>query len=92
MAGRVQIIVFGTNPPCARCKQAEEQARRAAEKFPAGQVVVEKYDALSEMGQKYGVMMTPTVFINNRKVSVGKVLTEAELVAKISEELGGWSK
>lgn len=89
MQDSVRVLVFGTTPPCARCRKAEEEARRAAEKFPPGQVVVEKHDALSEVGLKYGVMVTPTVVINDQKVAVGKVLTEAELVEKIAKELGG---
>ncbi|MEW6423223.1 MAG: thioredoxin family protein [Bacillota bacterium] len=89
MTDCVRVLVFGTTPPCARCRQAEEQARRAAEKFPAGQVLVEKHDALSELGQKYGIMMTPTVLINDKKVSVGKVLNESELAEIIEKELGG---
>ena len=41
----LQIKVFGTTPPCVNCKRAEEQARKAAERF-IGRVVVVKLDAL----------------------------------------------
>ena len=37
----LQIKVFGTTPPCASCKRAEMQARKAAEQF-SGQVEVVK--------------------------------------------------
>ena len=85
---RVKIMVFGTTPACVRCRQAEMEARQAAEEFPAGQVTVEKYDALSEMGQKHGVTITPTILVNGRKVSSGKVPSRTELAEIIRKELG----
>ncbi len=89
MEGKVKVLVFGTTPPCARCKKAEEEAQRAAEKFSPGQVTVEKHDALSETGQKYEIMLTPTVVVNDKKVAVGKVLSEEELVEIIRQEVRG---
>jgi hypothetical protein len=44
----LQIRVFGTTPPCANCKRAEQQARMAAEQFP-GQVEVLKLDAIESL-------------------------------------------
>lgn len=88
LKSNVRILVFGTQPPCARCQQAEREAQLAAEKFPPGRVTVEKHDALSELGQKYGVMLTPTVMINGKTVAVGRVLKESELVEIIKEEAG----
>lgn len=87
MAKVVKVLVFGTTPSCARCKQAEREARIAAEKFPPGRVIVEKHDALGEMGQKYQVMLTPTVIISEKTVAVGKVLMESELVELIRKEV-----
>lgn len=88
MESKVKILVFGTNPPCAKCQQAEREARLAAERFPAGQVVVEKHNALSEMGQKYGIAVTPTIIVNDKKVATGKVLTKDELVEIVKKEIG----
>ena len=39
----LQIKIFGTTPPCANCKRAEREARKAAEQFP-GQIEVLKLD------------------------------------------------
>ena len=41
----IEVKVFGSEPPCVKCKQAEQEARKAAAKFP-GQVSVEKLSAL----------------------------------------------
>jgi len=84
----VKIKVFGTTPPCAKCMETEKRAKNAAEKF-SGQVEVEKLDALSKEGDKYTVMLTPTVVINEKVVAVGKVPTEADFESAIKKELGG---
>jgi len=84
----IKVKVFGTNPPCAKCMETEKRAKNAAEKFH-GQVEVEKYDAMSKEGDKYSVMLTPTVVINEKVVSVGKLLSEAEFEKAIQKEVGG---
>ncbi|MHB1043419.1 MAG: thioredoxin family protein [Eubacteriales bacterium] len=87
MAKVVKVLVFGATPSCARCKKAEKEARLAAEKFPPGRVIVEKHDALGEIGQKYQIMLTPTIIISEKTVAVGKVLKESELVELIGKEV-----
>lgn len=86
---RVKVLVFGTTPPCARCLEAERIARQAAENFPSGCVVVEKHDALSQAGRHFQIAVTPTIVVNEKKVAVGKVPSEAELVEIIGKELEG---
>jgi len=88
MTNTIKILVFGTTPSCARCLQAEKEAKGAAGRFPAGSVVVEKHDALSETGRKYGVIMTPTVIVAEKKVAVGRVLAEDDLVELLKKETG----
>lgn len=87
MADIVEILVFGATPACSRCLQAEKEARSAAERFPPGSVVVKKHNALSETGRKYGVNITPTVLVMGKKLAAGKVLSEAELVEIIRNEM-----
>ena len=84
----ITVKVFGSTPPCAKCKEVEKRAKKIAEKYP-GKVEVVKFDALSEEGDKYGIMLTPTVVINDRVVATGKVLSEDDLEKSIKEELGG---
>jgi hypothetical protein len=82
----IKLKVFGTNPPCAKCLEAEKRAKNAANKFK-GQVEVEKFDALSKEGDKYSVMLTPTVVINEKVIAVGKLLSENEFETSIKKEL-----
>jgi hypothetical protein len=82
----VQVKVFGTTPPCARCKRAEREARKAAERFP-GQVEVVHLDALGPEAQAYGLMVTPVIVIGERVVSTGKVLPAEKLVPIIKADM-----
>ncbi len=67
----VIIRVFGPDPPCKKCKAAETIAREVAQKFEG--VAVEKHDVFSDEAEKYNIMMTPTVLVNDTAVEVGKV-------------------
>ncbi len=84
----IKIKVFGSTPPCAKCGEVEKRAIKVAGKYP-GQVEVSKLGALSEEGDKYGIMLTPTVVINDKVVAVGKVISEDELEKLIKKELEG---
>lgn len=84
----VQIKVFGTTPPCANCKRAEEQAMRAAERFP-GQVEVLKLDALGPEAEAYGLMTTPLVVVADEVVGMGRVVSADRLAAIIQRKLEG---
>lgn len=82
----VKIKVFGSTPPCAKCKEVENRAKNVAGKY-SGKVEVAKFGAFSEEGDKYGVMLTPTVVVNDKVISVGKVISEDELDKVIKKEL-----
>ncbi|GAJ20658.1 unnamed protein product [marine sediment metagenome] len=84
----VTIKVFGPTPPCAKCKRAEREARKAAEQFP-GQVEVVKLDALGPEAEAYGLMVTPTVVIDDEIIGTGKVVPAEQLAAHIRSVLGG---
>lgn len=84
----LQIKVFGTTPPCASCKRAEREARKAAEGF-AGRVEVVHLDALGPEAQPYGLMVTPVVVIGEEVIAAGKVLPAPKLVPIIEKKLGG---
>ena len=82
----IQVKVFGTTPPCANCKRAEREARKAAELFP-GRVEVVHLDALGPEAQQYGLMVTPVVVVGEDIVSTGKVLPAPKLVPIIEKAL-----
>ena len=82
----ITVKVFGSTPPCAKCKEVEQRAIKVAQKYP-GKVEVAKFDALSEEGDKYGVILTPTVVINEKVLATGKVISEDEIENSIKQEL-----
>ena len=84
----VKIKVFGSTPPCAKCKEMEKRAKKVAEKFP-GQVEVAKFDAISDEGRKYSVMFTPTVIIDDKVLAAGEVVSEGDLEKAIKKEMEG---
>ena len=86
----VSIKIFGTTPPCAKCKEMEKRAQNIAARF-SGDVDVAKFDALSEEGDRYGIMSTPTIVVNDKVVSIGKLVTEEELEKIIQKEMEGIS-
>ncbi len=86
--GLIEVKVFGAEPPCVKCKQTEQEAKKAAARFP-GQVRVEKLSALSPEGVAFGFAMTPAVVVNGKVVSQGRVPQVAELEGIFRAELGG---
>ena len=84
----IEVRVFGSEPPCANCKRTEEEAKKAAAKFP-GQVTVKKYSARSPEALQLGLVMTPAVVVNGKMISQGRVPKEAEFERLFRSELGG---
>jgi hypothetical protein len=84
----IDVLVFGAEPPCVKCKQSEQEARKAAARFP-GQVRVEKLSALSPEGMQFGFVLTPAVVVNGRVISQGRVPQQDELERIFRQELGG---
>lgn len=82
----VQIKIFGTTPPCANCKRAERQARRAANQFP-GQVEVVKLDAMGPEAERYGLMTTPMVVVGEDVVGAGKAVPADRLASMVKKRL-----
>jgi hypothetical protein len=85
----VEILIFGTNPPCTRCLQAEKIAREVAALFPEGLILIRKLDAWSDAGVRYKVTMTPTTMINGKRAAVGKVLSAEELKSLLDGIVAG---
>ena len=82
----IKVKVFGATPPCAKCKEVEKRASKVAEKY-SGQVEVTKLDAISEEGQKYNILFTPAVVVNDMVVASGEVISEGDLEKAIQKEL-----
>ncbi len=81
----VVIRVFGPSPGCAKCQAAENVAHQVAQKFEG--VAVEKYDVSSEEAERYNIMMTPTIVVDDVTVEVGKVPAAEKLEKAVKSAL-----
>jgi DNA-binding transcriptional MerR regulator len=77
---------FGAMLPCMKCIQTERIARRVAERHP-GRVVVRKFDALSSEAHRYGIIMTPTVIVDDEVVVSGRSLSGPRLEQLLERHL-----
>lgn len=82
----IEVKVFGTTPPCAKCKEVTKRANKVSEKYP-GKISVTHLDALSKEGDRYAIMMTPTIVINDKVVSIGKVPGQDDIEKMIKKEM-----
>ena len=85
----MEIKVFGTTPPCARCKAAEKAVREAVEEFGCKDIKIVKADILSDEAGKLGIMMSPAVVVGNKVVKVGGVPSKEEIKKAIEEARKG---
>jgi thiol-disulfide isomerase/thioredoxin len=83
----VLIRVFGPEPGCAKCKGAEKVATEVAQKFQG--VTVKKCDVFSNEAEKYSIMMTPTVMVNDVTVEVGRIPSAEKLESAVKKVLEG---
>ena len=81
----MKIRVFGTVPPCMKCKAAEKTVREAVKELGYTDIEVTKEDALSEEAGKLGIMMTPTVMADKKVIKVGGVPSKDEVKRAIEE-------
>lgn len=81
----MKIKVFGTTPPCMRCKAAEKAVREVVKELGYPNIEVVKADVLSDEAAKLGIMMTPAVAIDKRVIKIGGVPSKEEVKRAIEE-------
>ena len=84
----VKVEVIGPEPPCMRCQAVKRVVERAAEKLKQSGIMVniERANIMSkETVQKYGVLVSPALAINNTVKIMGRVPTPDEVEKLIRE-------
>ncbi|MDH5810657.1 MAG: thioredoxin family protein [Candidatus Methanomethylicaceae archaeon] len=81
------IKIFGADPPCARCKATERVAVEASKELGLS-VKVTHVSALSDEADKYDILSTPAVVINDKVVFSGRVPSKEEFKNLLIRELG----
>jgi small redox-active disulfide protein 2 len=81
----MKIQIFGSTPPCARCKMTEALVKRAVEELGYEDIEVVKLDAFSEEAERLGILMTPTTVIEDKIVKMGGVPSKDEVKRAIEK-------
>jgi protein-disulfide isomerase len=80
------IKVFGGEPPCAKCRAAEKILNEIVKEL-GSDVQVVHVSALSDEADKFDILTTPAVVINDKVIVVGVMPPKAELKKIIEKEI-----
>lgn len=69
----VRIEIIGLEPPCPKCSELVENAKKAAEKVGIQAEVVKLWVLSEDVRQKYGLLLSPALVIDGVVVAQGKV-------------------
>ena len=84
----VKVEILGPNPPCIRCQAAKKAVEKAAEKLKSSgiRVEIEKVNIMSkQVVQKYGVLVSPAIAINNAVKIMGRIPSVDEVEKLLKE-------
>ncbi len=76
----MRIEVIGLEPPCEKCSELLENAKKAAEEAGIDAEVVKLWVLSEEVRKKYGLPLSPALAIDGVLVAQGKVFS-AERIA-----------
>ncbi len=69
----MRIEIIGLEPPCPKCSELVENAKKAAEKVGIQVEVVKLWVLSEDVRQKYGLLLSPALVIDGVVVAQGKV-------------------
>lgn len=69
----LRIEVIGLEPPCQKCNELLENARKAAKDAGIEADVVKLWTLSEDVRQKYGLLLSPALVIEGVVVAQGKV-------------------
>lgn len=77
----MRIEVIGLEPPCEKCDQLLQNAKKAAAEAGVEAEVVKLWVLSEEVRQKYGLPLSPALAIDGVLVAQGKVFTVERIVS-----------
>ena len=81
------IKIFGADPPCAKCRATARVATEASKEIGLNAKVAH-ISALSDEADKYEILSTPAVVINDKVVLSGRVPSKEEFKNLLIKEFG----
>ena len=76
----MHIEVIGLEPPCKKCTELLENAKKAVKIASIEAEVVKKWTLSDEMRDKYGLLLSPALAIEGMVVAQGKVYKTERIV------------
>jgi hypothetical protein len=78
----LRIEVIGLEPPCVKCNELIENAKKAVEEIGIEAEVVKLWVLSEDVRQKYGLLLSPALTIGGVVVAQGKVF-KTERIANL---------
>ena len=69
----IHIEVIGLEPPCKKCNELMENAKKAVRETGINAEVVKKWTLSEEIREKYGLLLSPALAIEGVVVAQGRV-------------------
>jgi len=82
----MRLVLVTAEVECAKCREAKAILARMAERFAGVEVVTMK--ATDSEAARYGIVMSPTVVVDETIIASGRVPNEKRLVAYLEEVTG----
>ena len=76
----MRIEVIGLEPPCQKCNELLENARKAVKDAGVDADVVKLWALAEDVRQKYGLLLSPALAIEGVVVAQGKVYKTERIV------------
>lgn len=74
------IEIIGLEPPCNKCNELLDNAKRAVAETGIEAEVVKKWTLSEKIRQKYGLLLSPALVIEGVVVAQGKVYKKERIV------------
>lgn len=74
------IEVIGLEPPCKKCNELLDNAKRAVAEAGIEAKVIKKWTLSEEIRQKYGLLLSPALVIEGMVVTQGKVYKKERII------------
>ena len=77
----IRIEIIGLEPPCKKCNELLENARKAARDAGVEAEVVKLWVLAEDVRQKYGLLLSPALVVEGVVVAQGKVYKPERIAA-----------
>jgi hypothetical protein len=81
----MHIEVVGLDPPCEKCNELLENAKKAVATSGIEATVEKKWTLAPEVRQRYGLLLSPALIIDGMVVAQGKVFKTERILELLKD-------